>query len=141
MGGELVLVDTGPLVALFDPSDADRPACRTCLDSLEGTGLVTTEAVVTEALYLLAFSTRAQVALLELLASGRPRVEPLGAGDRRLAARLMEKYADLPMDYADATLVLLADRLDTTRVFSLDRRDFGIYRTRRRRFIVIPRSA
>ena len=138
MGAELVLVDTGPLVALFDPSDADRPAFRACLDSLDGTDLVTTEAVVTEALYLLSFSIRAQVALLELLASGRPRVEPLVAADRRDAARRMEKCADLPMDYADATLVVLAERLDTTRVFSLDRKDFGVYRSRRRRFRVIP---
>jgi predicted nucleic acid-binding protein len=53
----------------------------------------------------------------------------------------MAKHADLPMDYADATLVLLAERLDTTRVFSLDRRDFGVYRSRRRAFIVIPGPA
>lgn len=138
MGGEIVLVDTGPLVALFDPSDRDRARCRACLDSLDDADLVTTEPVVTEALYLLAFSTRAQVALLEFLASGRPRVEPLGAGDRRQAARLIAKYADLPMDYADATLVVLAERLDTTRVFSLDRKDFGIYRVHRRRLVVIP---
>ena len=138
MSSEVVLVDTGPLVALFDPSDRDRASCRACLDSLEDADLVTTEAVVTEALYLLAFALRAQVAFLEFLASGRPRVEPLAPTDRRHAARLIEKYADLPMDYADATLVTLAERLDATRVFTLDRKDFGIYRPRRRRFVVIP---
>lgn len=138
MSGDVVLVDTGPFVALFDPSDRDRDACRACLDSLGRTDVVTTEAVVTEALYLLAFSTRAQRALLEFLASGQPRVEPLGPADWKDAAKLMAKYADLPMDYADATLVVLAERLETSRVFTLDRKDFAVYRVRRRRFVVLP---
>lgn len=138
MSDDVVLVDTGPFVALFDPSDRDRDACRACLDSLEHTDLVTTEAVVTEALYLLEFSTRAQRALLAFLAAGRPRVEPLGPNDWKDAAKLMAKYEDLPMDYADATLVVLAERLGATRVFTLDRKDFAIYRARRRRFVLVP---
>ena len=133
-----VLVDTGPLVALLDPSDAAHAHCRATLDSLESRELVTTEAVITEAAYLLDFSREAQSALQHLFASGRPRVEPLAPRDRIRIAELLERYADLPMDYADATLVLLAERMGTTRIFTLDRRDFSIYRAGRRRFDLLP---
>ena len=133
-----VLVDTGPLVALLDPSDGAHAKCRACLDTLESRELITTEAVVTEAQYLLAFSVEAQAALQHLLASGRPRVEPIGTRDRPRIAELMERFRTLPMDYADATLVVLGERLGATRIFTLDRRDFSIYRAGRRRFEIVP---
>jgi len=98
---------------------------------------VTTEAVVTEAEYLLDFSSEAQAALMHVLASGRPRVEAIAATDRKRLAELMGRYADLPMDYADATLVLVAERLGAMRVFTLDRRDFGVYRVGRKRFEIV----
>jgi len=135
---DVVLVDTGPLVALFDPSDHARESCREALSALDRADLVTSEAVITEAMYLLAFSTRAQVALLTFLAAGKPRVESLTTADLQRAAELVEKYSSLPMDYADATLVVLAERLRTSRVFTLDRRDFSVYRVRRGKFRVIP---
>lgn len=138
MPADVVLVDTGPLVALFDPSDHARESCREALSALDRADLVTSEAVITEAMYLLAFSTRAQVALLTFLAAGKPRVESLTTADLQRAAELVEKYSSLPMDYADATLVVLAERLRTSRVFTLDRRDFSVYRVRRGKFRVIP---
>lgn len=133
-----VLVDTGPLVALLDPSDAGRDACRDALARLEGADLVTTEAVVTEASYLLDFSVEAQAGLQSLLGSGRPRIEHVGVEERVRVAELILRYASLPMDYADATLVVLAERLQAMRVFTLDRRDFSIYRVGRKRFEIIP---
>jgi predicted nucleic acid-binding protein len=133
-----VLVDTGPLVALLDPSDRERPRCRSALDRLEAFELVTTEAVITEASYLLDFSIEAQAGLQHLLSSGRPRVEPVTKADRPRLAELLDKYRDLPMDYADATLVVLAERLGCARVFTLDRRDFGVYRVGRKRFELVP---
>ena len=138
MGADVVLVDTGPLVALLDPSDASRVVCRECLEALERSDLVTTEAVVTEAAYLLDFSLQSQAALVKLLASGRPRVEALSSRDRLRAAELLVKYADLPMDYADATLVVLAERLGARQVFTLDRKDFAVYRVGRARLQVLP---
>ena len=113
----VVLVDTGPLVALFDPSDRARNECRATLATLERADLVTTEAVITEATFLLDFSVDAQVALQVLLAAGSPRVVSLEPRDRARIAALTRKYRDLPMDYADATLVALAERLGTTAVF------------------------
>jgi predicted nucleic acid-binding protein len=134
-----VLVDTGPLVALLDPSDAAGERCRAALARLERFDLVTTEAVITEVSFLLDFSTRAQSGLQRLLGLGRPRVEPILLPERPRISELLEKYADLPMDYADATLVVLAERLDCPRVFTLDRRDFGVYRLGRRKFELYPR--
>jgi uncharacterized protein len=57
------------------------------------------------------------------------------ATERRVAAALMELYADTPMDFADATLVLLAEALDIRDVFTLDRRGFSVYRTRHGRAV------
>ena len=136
--GTPVLVDTGPLVALFDPSDRDHHPCRKVLATMTKDRLVTSLAVVTEATYLLGFSTAAQAALLSFLGAGAVETEAIAGVDLERAAVLMKKYADLPMDFADATLVVLAERLSTTRVFTLDKRDFGIYRLGRRRFRLLP---
>jgi predicted nucleic acid-binding protein len=138
--GAVVLVDTGPLVALFDPSDSERSRCEAELARLKRNRLVTSIAVITEATQLLDFSTAAQSALLAAIAAGMVEVLTFERLDLARAAELMRKYHDLPMDFADATLVLLAERLDTTDIFTLDRRDFGVYRVGRRRFQLRPSS-
>lgn len=135
---DIVLVDTGPLVALFDPSDQDHEPCERVLAGLEESRLLTTIAVITEATYLLGFSIKAQCSLLSFICANALEIEPLGPSDLERAAVLMTKYADLPMDFADATLVVLAERLGTTRIFTLDRRDFGTYRVKRRAFRLVP---
>lgn len=139
MPGSAVLVDTGPLVALFDPSDRQCAACTRELARLEGRRLVTTLAVVTEASYLLEFSARAQRALLTFIADGAIELVAIDAAGIRRAEALMQKYEDLPMDFADATLVVLAELLATTTVFTLDRKDFNVYRIGRRKFGLLPR--
>lgn len=133
-----VLVDTGPLVALFDPSDRMRAVCEAELGRLRKSRLVTTIAIVTEAAYLLGFSTRAQQALLAFVAAGAIEVEPIDGRDVGAAAALMARYSGLPMDFGDATLVVLAERLDAMQVFTLDRRDFSTYRVGRRAFRLLP---
>lgn len=135
---ETVLVDTGPLVALFDPSDREHAACFAELAKLNRSRLVTTLAVLTEATYLLSFSPAAQRSVLDFIAAGAIELPELDADDVAHAATLMKKYEDLPMDFADATLVVLAERLRTLRVFSLDRRDFSVYRVNRRTFRIFP---
>lgn len=134
-----VLVDTGPLAALLDPSDNQATRCRAQLDKLETSDLITSEAVITEASYLLDFSAAAQAGLQKLLAYGRPRVLAIEQSERGRVAALLEKYRDLPMDYADATLVVLAERLGCARIFTLDRHDFGLYRLGRRKFELLPK--
>lgn len=125
MPGELIL-DTGPFVALVDRSETRHRDCVEVLERWTGS-IVTTEAVVTETLHLVGPAWRPQNAVLQFLLRGAVVVVPSSVESLRRVARLMEKYADRPMDYADATLVALAEDLDTDRAFTLDR-DFSIYR-------------
>jgi uncharacterized protein len=134
----VVLVDTGPLVALFDPSDSEHEGCKRALGKLGRRRRVTSLAVMTEAVYLLGFSPQAQRALLAFVAAGAVEVADFGPGPISRAAALMERFEELPMDFADATLVVLAEHFQTTAVFTLDRRDFAVYRVGRRAFRMIP---
>ncbi len=95
---------------------------------------------MTEAMYLLEFSPQAQSALLEMVERDAIRVLPVESGDLPAIRRLMQKYAELPMDFADATLVHVANRENVRTVFTLDRRDFSIYRLSRRRSLTIVPS-
>jgi hypothetical protein len=133
-----VLVDAGPLVALIDQSDPRHHDCRNSLESISDT-LLTVWPVVTEAMHLLRFSWEAQSALLEWLETGQVGVLTLAREDMRRVRELMGKYRDLPMDLADAALVCVAEREKVRRVFTLDRRGFGMYRpSRLGRFFLIP---
>jgi hypothetical protein len=135
-----VLVDTGPLVAVLDRSDPDHASCVDTLQSIEER-LVTVWPVITEAMYLLRTFQTAQDALLELLESNVVEVFTLGSGDISRIRELIRKYRDLPMDFADAALVRVAEREKISRVFTLDRRDFQIYRpSRLGRFAILPSS-
>jgi uncharacterized protein len=122
-------VDTGPLVAYVDRTDAAHDAVAATLDAFTGQ-LVTTGAVVTEVMYFLSDVAGGPLAFAELLAASETRIAELTDPARIVAAaRLMDKYADTPMDFADATLVLLADDLGVVDVLTLDRRGFSAYRT------------
>lgn len=133
-----VLVDAGPLVAIFHRTDNDHGACVETLRQIHQP-LVTTWAPFTEAMYLLSFSSLAQDALLSMVERGALRILPMTAEDVPALRELMQKYGDLPMDFADATLVRIAHRESIGRVFTLDRRDFAVYRTSRgRSFKLLP---
>ncbi len=131
-----IVVDSGFLIGLFDETDPIHSRCREVLREYRGRFL-TTEAVITEALALL--STIQQLRCLEWLGdaaqTGLLQVDrdPL---DFRAAEKLARKYADQPMDFADASLVLLATRSGVREILTADRRDFAVYRLRGRiRFI------
>jgi uncharacterized protein len=132
-----VLVDAGPLVALLDRSDPDHQACRSALTAVRDP-LATVWPAITEAMYLLGrVSWPAQDALWELLEE--VKILPLEPRDTRRMRALMEKYRSLPMDLADAALVAVAEREMIRAIFTLDGRDFGVYRPARiGRFSVIP---
>ncbi len=133
-----VLVDAGPLVALLDRSDSDHVACREAFASITES-LGTVWPVLTEAIYLLRGYPVAQDALWEMIEGGALEILPLGNVDIPRIRELMHKYRDLPMDLADAALVRVAERERLRRVFTLDRRDFQIYRPARiGRFTIIP---
>ena len=133
-----VLVDTGPLVALLDRSDPYHLSCQESLSSLDDS-LVTVWPVVTEAIYMLRAYWQAQDALWEMIQSGAVQIISLGIDDIPRMRELMRKYRDLPMDLADAGLVRVAERERLRRIFTLDRRDFQVYRPSRiGRFAIIP---
>ena len=133
-----VLVDTGPLVALLDRSDPYHLTCQETLSSLDDS-LVTVWPVVTEAMYMLRSYWQAQDALWEMIDTAAVEILVLGKNDIARMRELMRKYRDLPMDLADAALVRVAERERLRRIFTLDRRDFQIYRPSRiGRFAVLP---
>lgn len=127
------LLDTGPIVAFLDPRDAEHETVAAVMDSLSGR-LMTTSAVVVEAMHLLGGVRGGAGLLIEFLLASQTEVHECTSVESLAdAARLMEKYADVPMDFADATLVLLGERLKVHRVCTLDRRGFRVYRTRTRK--------
>lgn len=121
------ILDTGPWVALIDRSEAMHAQTVDWLRGYEGT-LYTTEAVLTEVLYLLNFSIQAQGSALDFVIKPVVEIVPADAESLTTVKRLMRKYMDLPMDYADATIVTLAMDTDITNIVTFDKRDFSVYR-------------
>lgn len=137
MAGELLL-DTGALVSLLDRSQRDHEACAAFFGDWERP-VVSTEAVLTEVTHLLGTTPGGREACIDFFLSGGALLVPATSASLRRSRELMTHYADLPMDYADVTLVVLAEELETNLVFTTDRRDFGVYRIKgRRRFEVLP---
>ena len=135
----MILVDAGPLVALIDRGEADHERCVEASSNLTAP-MVTTWPALTEAMYLVggAGGWKAQDALWTLLERGDLRLAPLGESLQSRTRALMSKYRDTPMDCADASLVAVAEELNVSRIFTLDR-DFQVYRWKgRRKFEVVP---
>lgn len=134
----MILVDAGPLVALLHADDTHHEACVDALREVKEP-MGTVWPAVTEAMYLLAFSPKAQDALFEMLARHTPTLLELDGADLPRMKELMRKYRDLPMDLADAALVRVAERESCRKIFTLDRRDFQAYRPAKLgRFSLIP---
>lgn len=126
-----VLLDTGAIVALLDRSERHHEQCVAIVEGLES-ALVTCEAVIAESCYLLRSISGAGEAVLENVDRGVFLV-PFQLSQSASAVRLLlRKYRDVPADLADASLIHLADQLDTGDILTLDR-DFRSYRWRRNR--------
>lgn len=126
MAGELLL-DTGALVSLLDRSQRHHRAFLDVFDQWRGP-VVSTEAVLTEASHLLGRVRGGRQACADFFLTGGASLIPSILALLQRCRELMEQYSDLPMDYADATLVTLAEELGTDLVFTTDRRDFQVYR-------------
>jgi predicted nucleic acid-binding protein len=125
-------------VALIHADDKHHQRCREALASLREP-MLTVWPAFTEAMYLLGFSGDAQDALWEMLDSDALWIGELQEEDHPRMRALMRKYRDLPMDLADAALVRVAERDVIPRVFTIDRRDFQVYRPQGiRRFDILP---
>lgn len=135
------LLDTGAIVALFNLDDPHHEAAVGWFKGFRGQ-LLTTEAVVTETAYVLAASQPHRRAALAWIgrsrAAGLLSVEPVF--DHSMVLKILDRYADLPCDYADATLIELAERSGVAAIATIDQRDFSVYRLRgRKRFrILLP---
>lgn len=125
------LLDTGPLVAFLHRDDRHHERSVEAFGAFRG-ALLTTEAVLTEAMYLLAGLPGGRQACLEFFIRGGAVLVPATRRSLRRCQLLMEKYEDVPMDFADATLVALAEEAKVDEIFTLDRRGFDVYRIGKR---------
>jgi predicted nucleic acid-binding protein len=123
----MILVDAGPLVALVDSDDQHHAKCVAALKTLREP-LATVWPPLTEAMYLLADLHKAQEALWEMLHRGALHLLPLDSADVPRIRELMRKYSNRPMDLADAALLTVAEREGLRKIFTVDRRDFSVYR-------------
>lgn len=137
MAGELIL-DTGALVSLLDTAQTLHVPCREFYEAWDHP-VVSTEAVLTEATHLLGRIHGGRQACLDFFLAGGAVLVPATSAALRRSRELLDKYADLPMDYADSTLVVLAEEVGSDLIFTTDRRDFSVYRASgNRRFELKP---
>jgi predicted nucleic acid-binding protein len=125
----VILVDTGPFVALFDRKDPKHERCVRVLKTLREP-LATTTPVLTEAFHILQPASPAADRLRDFIERRGATLWFFDDTSLRRAFELMETYADHPMDLADASLVVAAESFGSRKVFTVDRRDFETYRVR-----------
>jgi len=123
----MILVDTGPLIALVRADDQHHKECAVAFQTLQQP-MGTVWPVLTEAMYLLGSLPKAQDAVWEMITRGIVEILPLGPDDVPRIRELMKQYADLPMDLADAALIHVAEREHIRQFFTVDRKDFAVYR-------------
>jgi predicted nucleic acid-binding protein len=131
-----ILIDSGPLIALFDASDKYHHDAVSFIQSNQYP-LLTTLASITETLHMLDFNRNAQIDFLEWVYRGAIEVHEIENNDFHRLKELTKKYRDLPMDFADSCLVYLAEKLNLNTIATIDR-DFSIYRIKgRKKFKIV----
>ncbi len=134
----LAILDTGPWVALIDRSESNHKQSVQWLKNFSGR-LYSTEAVLTEVLYILNFSIKAQCAALDFVLESVVEIVPSNTESLKKTKNLMRKYSDLPMDFADATIVCLATETGIHNIVTFDKKDFAIYRLpKKKTFAILP---
>lgn len=126
----MILVETGPLVALFDVRDDQHERCVEVLKGIREP-ISTTVPVLTEAFHMLGAASLGSDRLREFIENRGLSIWFVDRAALTRAFELMELYADHPMDLADASLVVAAETLATRKIFTIDRKDFQTYRVRR----------
>jgi len=129
----ILIVDTGPLVALFNQNDHANASCLDRFKEIKAP-LITCEAVLAESLYLLQKLPLGPEKLLTLIERGIVEIEFSFKNEIRSIKQLMKKYSDTPMDFADACIVRMTELYTNSKVWTLDG-DFQIYRRLGRRRI------
>ena len=127
MLNEPVLVDTGPLIALYNPNDPHHADCVAAVQTLPVGKAYTCWPVIVEAAHLLRKYPRERERLFRSLAADEFVLLPLSASDLPGIQGVIDKYHDQSVDLADAAIVHLADREEIGVVFTLDRRHFHVF--------------
>ena len=127
------LIDAGPLIALFNKSDKYHEKIKEFIKNY--TGLLTTSwPVITEVCHMLDFNINAQIDFLKWIKLGGLKVEDIKTEEIDKIIKLSEKYSDIPMDLADATLIVTSERLGIKEIITIDS-DYYIYRTTEREML------
>jgi predicted nucleic acid-binding protein len=133
-----VLIDTGPLVAILSPEERRHELCSSVLKSLANPP-ITCWPVITEATWLLRGFPFAIKGLLSSINAGIIEILQVNSMEANQIAMIMDRFASLRPQFADAMLVYLAHRESIDTIFTLDRRDFSVYRTARKKpFRLLP---
>jgi len=128
------LIDAGPLIALFNKSDKYHEKIKEFIKNY--TGLLTTSwPVITEVCHMLDFNINAQIDFLKWIKLGGLKVEDIETEEIDKIIKLSEKYSDIPMDLADATLVVISERLGIKEIITIDS-DYYIYRTTEKEMLI-----
>jgi predicted nucleic acid-binding protein len=134
----LAIVDAGPLFAVLDADDRDYQRCRTLLERVD-LQLVIPSLVVAEVIYLAGTRLGARVEASFIRGLLGFEVVPPEPEDWQTIASFVERYADFPLGGVDASVAVLAERLQTDLIITLDRRHFGALRTASgRSFTLLP---
>ena len=120
------ILDTGPIVALFDKSDKFNSAIYDFIKDYKGV-FISTWPVISEVSFLLEYKKQTQIDFFKWLELGGINLIDIDCTDILLIREMMEKYSNVPMDLADASLMLISDKLELESIITLDK-DFYIYR-------------
>jgi len=121
------IIDSGPLIALFDKDDKYHQKLLDFMNSFRGE-LITTWAVITEVTHMLSFNIEVQLNFLKWLNLGAITIYQIEQNELKNMIKMMKKYSDIPMDLADSTLMYIAQKEGIKNIISIDS-DFDIYRT------------
>ena len=127
------LIDAGPVIALFNKNDRYHKKIKNFLKNYSGK-LTTTWPVVTEVSHMLDFNVQTQIDFLTWIQLGGVNIEAIENEDIGRIIELSMKYSDLPMDLADASLVVLSEKLKIKEIITIDS-DYYVYRTIKKEMI------
>jgi len=127
------LIDAGPLIALFNRNDKYHQKIKDFIKSYDGV-LTTSWPVITEVCHMIDFNINTQIDFLKWVKLGGIRIEDIKSTEIERIIQLSEKYSDIPMDLADASLVIISERLKIKEIITIDS-DYYIYRTTQKEMI------
>jgi hypothetical protein len=126
-----ILVDAGPLIALFDKDDKYHISVVSFLKQFKG-HLITTWPVITEVTHLLSFNINVQIDFLEWLKREAITIINLENNHLERIIQLSKKYSDVPMDLADSSLIIIAEMTNINEIITIDS-DYYIYKTKNKK--------